>query len=292
MPESLVTSLPLFAAVQLNSSDNLDDNLEITYRQLKSARDSGAVCVVLPENFAWLGDEGVPEPPAESQGQGPVQQFLSDSAKHLNLWIIGGSHRLTLPDDTDLRVTNSSLAFNPDGELAGRYDKIHLFDADVNDGTPYRESASIKYGESLSVVDMGFARVGLSICYDVRFPELYQALRNLGAEVIVVPAAFTVPTGQAHWQPLLRARAIENQVYIVAPAQCGTHSNGRKTWGHSVCINPWGEVVSELMNLPGNIYCPIDIPALRKIRQQMPVVEHQRLKDISTNKNIKNPDDS
>jgi predicted amidohydrolase len=231
-----------------------------------------------------MGDENAAYHTAEPEGHGPVQKFLSETAKELGLWIIGGSHRITVPNDNDHRVTNTTLVYNPDGELPARYDKIHLFDAEVNDGTAYRESATIKAGESIVVVDLGFARVGLTICYDIRFPELYQLLRYEGADLIVVPSAFTVPTGRAHWKPLLRARAIENQVYIIAPAQCGTHSNGRKTWGHSLCINPWGEVISKLKNKPGNIYCPFDISALDKIRNQMPVAAHHRPKVINANK--------
>lgn len=234
------------------------------------------MCAVLPENFAWMGDEHKGIQVAETEGYGQVQQFLSQSAKELELWIIGGSHRLIVPNDKDQRITNTMLVFDPTGKQTARYDKIHLFDAEVNDGTPYRESATFKAGESLLIVDLGFARVGLSICYDVRFPEMYQALRNMGADIIVVPAAFTVPTGQAHWEILLRARAIENQVYIIAPAQCGTHTNGRKTWGHSLCIDPWGEIISDLKNQPGNIYCPFDAEKIKTIRGQMPVAQHHR----------------
>lgn len=284
MPDRSNSNPPLFAAIQLSSSDDLNANLEATYMQLDTARQAGAACAILPENFAWMGDEHAAENIAEPEGRGPVQQFLSETAKELGLWIIGGSHRLIVPNDKKQRVTNTTLVYNPYGDLAARYDKIHLFDADVNDGTPYLESASFKAGKKIVVVDMGIARVGLSICYDLRFPELYQALGNKNADAIVVPAAFTVPTGQAHWQLLLRARAIENQVYIIAPAQCGTHSNGRKTWGHSLCINPWGEIISELKNQPGTIFCPIDIDAMNTVRREMPVAKHHRPELININK--------
>ncbi len=280
----LENTLPLFAAIQLNSSDDLCANLEASHLQLKSAKQAGAVCAVLPENFAWMGDECDAEGIAEHEGHGPVQSFLSNTAKELGLWIIGGSHRLIVPGDAEHRISNTMLIYNPNGDLAARYDKIHLFDADVNDGTSYHESATFKAGESIVVIDMDFARIGLSICYDIRFPELYHALRNKHADVIVVPAAFTVPTGRAHWKPLLRARAIENQVYILAPAQCATHSNGRETWGHSLCIDPWGEVVSKLKNQPGTIYCTVDTRALGKIRRQMPVARHHRLEVINSHK--------
>jgi predicted amidohydrolase len=277
MPDNTkLTALPLFAAIQLNSGDTLDANLDTAFIQLEIAKAKGAMCAVLPENFAWMGDEHKGIQVAETEGSGRAQQFLSQSAKELDLWIIGGSHRLIVPNDKDQRITNTMLVFDPAGKQSARYDKIHLFDAEVNDGTPYRESATFKAGESLVVVDLGFARVGLSICYDVRFPEMYQALRNMGADIIVVPAAFTVPTGQAHWEILLRARAIENQVYIIAPAQCGTHTNGRKTWGHSLCIDPWGEIISDLRNQPGNIYCPFDAEKIKTIHRQMPVTQHHR----------------
>ncbi|MCP4009372.1 MAG: carbon-nitrogen hydrolase family protein [Proteobacteria bacterium] len=275
---------PLLAAIQLNSSDKLEENLNTVFIQLKAAKQNGAACAVLPENFAWLGDEDKARHTAETEGHGQVQEFLSQSASELDLWIIGGSHRIIAPDDNNSRVTNTTLVYNPDGTLAARYDKIHLFDAEVNDGIAYCESATIKGGESLVVVDLGFTRVGLSICYDIRFPELYQALRNKGAEIIVVPSAFTVPTGRAHWQPLLRARAIENQVYIIAPAQCGTHSNGRKTWGHSLCIDPWGEIIDQLENRPGSIYCPFDADSMNELRKQMPVADHHRLKAANAGK--------
>ena len=196
MPEQSNTTSPLFAAIQLNSSDDLNANLEAAYIHLEYARQAGAACAVLPETFAWMGDEHAAENIAEPKDQGPVQQFLSETAKELGLWIIGGSHRLIVPNDRKQRVTNTTLVYDPHGDLAVRYDKIHLFDADVNDGTPYLESASFKAGEAIVVVDMGFARVGLSICYDIRFPELYQALRSKSADAIVVPAAFTVPTGR------------------------------------------------------------------------------------------------
>lgn len=266
---------PVLAAIQLNSGDSLDGNLETARTMLASAASNGVDCAILPENFAWMGREQNAWQHAEQEGHGVVQEFLSASAKELGIWICGGSHRFVVPGDTQ-HVTNTTLVFDPDGQQRARYDKIHLFDADVNDGTPYRESATIHPGDKLVVVDAGFARIGLTICYDLRFPELYQALRAMNAEIIIVPAAFTVPTGQAHWKPLLRARAIENQVYIIAAAQCGTHPAGRTTYGHSLCINPWGEVISDGGEAPGIIYCPFDAQKLHRIRHKMPVSTHHR----------------
>ncbi len=274
MPEE-PDKLPLVAAIQMNSGDVVEDNLQHALEALAEARAQGAVCAVLPENFAWMGAEHDSASVAEEPGNGPVQSFLSQTAKELGLWLVGGSHKLRLEND-NRRVSNTTLVFDPEGERVARYDKIHLFDADVDDGNSYRESAAIKPGDSLVVINTGFACIGLSICYDVRFPELYQALRERGADIIVVPAAFTVPTGQAHWKPLLRARAIENQVYIVAPAQGGNHPAGRQTWGHSVCIDPWGEVIGELDDQPGIVYCPFNAENLTRIRTQMPVTNHHR----------------
>lgn len=266
----------LIAAIQLNSGANLNENLDAAFQLIESAKKQGAVCAVLPENFAWMGRERDADQFSESPSKGPVQTFLSQIAAQLGLWIIGGSHRIRNPHDSSQRVSNTSLVFNPLGEQVARYDKIHLFDADVNDGQSYKESDTIRPGDSLSIFDTGFARIGQTICYDLRFAALYQSLRQQGADLIVVPAAFTVPTGEAHWRTLLRARAIENQVYIVAPAQCGTHAEGRKTWGHSLCIGPWGEVIAELDNQPGIALCPFSIKALAEMRQKMPVFKHQR----------------
>lgn len=276
MPPCTASVLPIFAAIQLTSTDSLPGNLETSLQQLKEARDSGAICAVLPENFAWMGAEHDPISVAEIDGSGPVQTFLSETAKTLEMWLIGGSHKLIVKGDKKNRISNSTLVYKPDGTRSNRYDKIHLFDADVGETTPYLESEKYKAGNKLSVVDMGIVRVGLSICYDLRFPAMYQSLRQQGADIIVVPSAFTVPSGAAHWQALLRARAIENQVYIIAPAQCGTHANGRKTWGHSLCINPWGEIVSQIKHKPGNIYCTINIQKTQEIRSKMPVLQHQR----------------
>lgn len=268
-------SLPLIAAIQMNSGDDIEANLQHALEQLAEAREQGATCAVLPENFAWMGPERDNASVAEAPGSGPVQSFLSQAARELGLWLIGGSHKLRI-EGNDQRISNSTLIFNPEGDQIARYDKLHLFDADVDDGNSYRESATIRPGESLVTANLGFARVGLTICYDVRFPELYQALRGQGADIIVVPAAFTVPTGRAHWKPLLRARAIENQVYIIAPAQGGAHPAGRHTWGHSLCIDPWGEVVGELGDQPGILYCPFNAGKLTRIRAQMPVANHKR----------------
>ncbi|MEE9447137.1 MAG: carbon-nitrogen hydrolase family protein [Arenicellales bacterium] len=280
MPDT--SSLPIFSAIQLNSSDSLNENLETAFSQLKLAKDQGALCALLPETFAWIGEDAKAPLYSEKLGNGAVQSFLADTAKSLGLWIIGGSHRIIVPNDPKQRVTNTTLVYNPQGQQVARYDKIHLFDAEVGEQRAYTESDTFKAGEHICVVDMGFAKVGLSICYDIRFPALYQSLRQQDADIIVVPAAFTVPTGQAHWQALLQARAIENQVYIIAAAQTGQHSTGRETWGHSLCIDPWGKIQGELDHGTGNIQCAINIEKMKQIRHDMPVILHQRSNHYQT----------
>ncbi len=277
MPSDINTqSTALIAAIQLNSRDSITQNLASALVQLKLAKKEGAYCAVLPENFAWMGEEKTAHLTAEPNGSGRIQTFLSESAKSLGLWIIGGSHRLRPKNNNDSRATNSTLVFDPKGKQRARYDKIHLFDADISDGNAYRESSTIEPGDTLCVVDTGIAKIGLSICYDLRFPEMYRALADQGADIIVVPAAFTAVTGQAHWEILLRARAIENQVYIIAPSQTGTHFEGRTTWGHSMCINPWGEIVSEVRSQIANCYCHFNAEELARIRSEMPVQSHRR----------------
>lgn len=267
---------PSIAAIQLNSGEKLRDNLKAALNLIEQAVQQGASCAVLPENFAWMGRDADAGAITEQFHHGEVQQFLQQTAKDLKIWLIGGSHRIQSSTDADGRAYNTSLVYNPLGEQIARYDKIHLFDAEVNDGQSYHESDAIKAGEHITLFDAGFARIGLTICYDLRFPALFQSQRHQGADVIVVPAAFTAATGEAHWKTLLRARAIENQVYIIAPAQCGIHPYERETWGHSLCIDPWGEVLEELGNEPGYISCTIDRQKITDIRQQMPIVQHQR----------------
>ena len=264
------------AAIQLNSGENLRDNLKAAFKLIEQARQTGASCAVLPENFAWMGRDSDAATFTEQFHHGEAQQFLQQTAKELEIWLIGGSHRIQSGSETEGNAYNTSLVYNPQGEQIARYDKIHLFDADVNDDQAYRESDHIKAGQHTTLFNTDFARIGLTICYDLRFPALFQSLRQQGADVIVVPSAFTATTGKAHWKALLRARAIENQVYIIAPAQCGTHPYGRKTWGHSLCIDPWGEVIDELGNEPGTIMCSIDQQKITDIRQKMPVFDHQK----------------
>ncbi|TRW50451.1 carbon-nitrogen hydrolase family protein [Aliidiomarina halalkaliphila] len=230
--------------------------------------------VVLPEMFARFGaGEKAQGQFAEPAGSGEVQDWLAAAAEKFNVWILAG----TLPLQAGERYAAASILFDADGQHVARYDKIHLFDADVEDGTKsYRESKFTRPGQSLQVVDTPFGKLGLAVCYDLRFPEQFRALRSMGAELIALPSAFTEVTGRAHWLPLLQARAIENQVYMLAPNQCGQHDDGRHTWGHSMVVDPWGRVLGVIENTVGTLTVRIDHNELQAVRKRMPVQQHNQ----------------
>ena len=232
--------------------------------------------VILPEAFARFGaGEAAQGEHAEVLGKGPVQAFIQDCCRTYGLWILAGTMAIRAGE----RYAAASLLYNHVGELQGRYDKIHLFDANVNDGTKiYQESKFTQPGKQIQVINTPFGKLGLAVCYDLRFPELFRALRQQGAEIISLPSAFTKVTGAAHWQPLLQARAIENQVYMVAPNQVGRHDDGRETWGHSMIVNPWGEVLQCITEGEGFISVTPNVAELAKVRQQMPVQQHNQFK--------------
>jgi nitrilase len=211
---------------------------------------------------------------AEIPGEGPIQGFLAEQALRHRLWLIGGTLPLRTRDRH--RVRNSCLAFAPDGKLAARYDKMHLFAYD-NGREAYDEGRVLEAGVEPSVLQAGTARVGLSVCYDLRFPELYRALMRPPCDVLSVPSAFTHTTGQAHWELLLRARAVENQCYVLAAAQGGKHENGRRTWGHSLIVDPWGEVMAMRAEGEGVVLAEIDAERLTNVRTQLPALSHRRL---------------
>ncbi|MBN9340288.1 MAG: acyltransferase [Comamonadaceae bacterium SCN 68-20] len=268
------------AAVQMVSGASLAANLAQARGLLAQARDAGAELAVLPEYFAAMGHSDQDKlAQAEPLGSGPVQDFLADAARTLGLWIVGGTLPLRTGDAT--RVTNSSLAFAPTGERVARYDKIHLFQFE-NGRERYEEARVVAAGRQPVTLDIGARdgslwRVGLSVCYDLRFPELYRALSQAGADLLLVPSAFTYTTGQAHWELLLRARAIENLAYVLAPAQGGQHENGRRTWGHSMCIDPWGQVQAQQAQGPGVVLGTLERPRMQAWRQQLPAREHRIL---------------
>jgi deaminated glutathione amidase len=265
------------AAIQMTSSHLVGDNLAAAARLLREAKDRGAEIACLPENFSFIGLKDADKlQVAEADGTGPVQDFLSKTARELKLWILGGS--TPLAGDSGRRVANTSLLYDGTGKRVARYDKIHLFDVTVpGRNERYLESKHVTPGESVVVADTPVGRLGMSVCYDMRFPELYRALVSRGAEWLAMPAAFTVPTGLAHWETLLRARAIENLCYVVAPAQVGMHTSGRETYGDTLIVDYWGKVLSRLAQGAGVIIAEFD-PALQaETRAHFPALENRRL---------------
>lgn len=267
------------AALQMVSTPDVARNLAAARRLLAEAAAQGARLAALPEYFCFMGLKdsdklGV----AEQPGAGPIQAMLAEAARAHGLWIIGGTLPLVSPDPQ--RVLNTCGVWAPDGSLAARYDKIHLFrfERDGAGGRErYDEGASIHAGRQPTALAVDALRLGLSICYDLRFPELYRALMNPPCDLIAVPSAFTYTTGQAHWETLLRARAIENQCYVIAPAQGGRHENGRRTWGHSLIVDPWGEVLAVRPEGEGVVLAELDPARLAEVRGQLPALAHRCL---------------
>jgi nitrilase len=266
------------AAVQMCSGMDVAANLATAGTLLARAAADGARFAVLPENFAFMGREDRERlAVAEADGAGPIQDFLAGAAARLGITLVGGTIPLRVPAEAS-RVAAASLVFGPDGRRLGRYDKIHLFDVDLpGGGDRYRESAGIRPGSEPRVVATEVGPVGLSVCYDVRFPELYRRLAAQGAVLLVVPSAFTVPTGEAHWEVLLRARAIENLCAVVAAAQWGHHANGRRTWGHSLVLDAWGRISAEVAEGEGYALAELDLPRQAAIRDEFPALAHRVL---------------
>jgi len=263
------------AAVQMVSTTQVDQNLDAARRLVAQAAGAGAQLVALPEYFCFMGRADRDKLAlAEAPGDGPIQQTLADAAREHSLWLIGGTLPIRSADPG--RVLNANCVFAPDGTLAARYDKIHLFKYD-NGRESYDEGIAIQAGSAPVALRCGVLRVGLSVCYDLRFPELYRSLMQPACDLLSVPAAFTHTTGQAHWRLLLRARAVENQCYVVAAAQGGVHENGRRTYGHSMIVDPWGEVVSVLAEGEGVVLADVDPARIASVRTQLPAIEHRRL---------------
>ena len=268
----------LVAALQMVSKTSVHANLLDADALLQQAAAQGAQLAVLPEYFCLLGHKDTDKLGVqESVGEGLIQAFLCSAAKRYGMWIVGG----TLPMSTDnpKRVRNTCLVFDPDGNQCARYDKMHLF-AFNNGAEHYDESRVLESGTEPVTFSMTSRsgqvwRIGLSVCYDLRFPELYRAL---AADVLLVPSAFTYTTGQAHWELLLRARAVENLAYVVAPAQGGLHENGRRTWGHSMVVDAWGQVLSCCPDGSGVVLAELDYAALVQHRKQLPALSHRVLK--------------
>jgi nitrilase len=280
---------PIAAAIQMSSRADLDANLGTARRLLEQAAAAGAKLAALPENFAFMGVRDTDKLAlGEADGEGPIQAMLAAAARELRLWIVAGTVPLAVAGDAS-RVWPACLVYDDQGRRAARYDKIHLFDVEVpadptarvagGGGETYRESATMTCGDAAQaiVVDTPVGRLGLSICYDVRFPELYRRLVAAGAELLCVPAAFTARTGEAHWRTLLAARAVENQCHVIAPAQWGSHDSGRRTWGHSMILDPWGEILAEQAEGEGVALAPIDPQRLARVRASFPSLRHRRL---------------
>lgn len=269
--------MPKVAAIQLCASHHVDENLETASALIQEAANHGAKLIVLPEMFAIMGktpEDKVAE--KEVFGDGKIQAFLREQAKLAKAWIVGGT--IPIACDNPHKISAASLLINDKGEVVARYDKIHLFDVDISPTEIYRESDTTQHGDRIVLADTPFGKLGMSVCYDVRFPELYRHLFKQGAELFVIPSAFTVPTGEAHWELLARARAVENFAYVIGACQGGLHANGRRTYGHSVIIDPWGRVLSKIDgDEPGVIYGDIDLGLVAEVRRKIPVGRHGRV---------------
>lgn len=265
------------AAIQMASGTNVSANLIEVSRQILSAAQAGAKLIVLPENFAIMGLQDIEQVKiAEDDGVGPIQDFLSEQAKKNKVWLIAGT--IPLKSDNEDKIYAASLVYNDNGERVSRYDKIHLFDVHLEaTSETYKESETIDAGNQAIVVDTPFGKIGLAICYDLRFPELFRQLALQDAEIIVLPAAFTAITGKAHWEVLIRARAIENLCYLVASAQGGYHVNGRETHGDSMIVDPWGSILDNLPQGSGYVIAEVELENVKSIRKNFPALQHRKI---------------
>jgi len=261
------------AAVQMVSAPEVAANLESAERLIAQAAAAGARLVALPENFYLIGrHEGDKVKVRERDAKGPIQDFLAGAARRHKVWLVGGTAPIETADPN--RILSASLLFDENGSRVARYDKMHLFRFDSGDER-YDESRTLEPGAGAVAVKTPFGRLALSVCYDVRFPELYRGLGEFDA--MFVPSAFTVPTGRAHWEILLRARAVENQAYVVAPAQGGLHASGRRTYGHTMIVDPWGEVLAVRPEGEGVVLADLDTDKLREVRASLPALLNRRL---------------
>lgn len=264
----------LAAAVQMVASDDKAANRAEAARWVRQAASQGAKVVALPEVFIWRGSKKLERENAEPV-PGPTSNAMAALAAELKIYLLAGSILEEIPGSE--KPYNTSLLFDPSGKLLASYRKIHLFDVDLANGVSLRESATRAYGDNIVVGQGDLCTMGLSVCYDLRFPELYRGLAEQGAQIIFVPAAFTAYTGAAHWEPLLRSRAIENQAYVIAPGQFGQSRNSFATHGHSMIIDPWGKILAELADGPGIVTAEIDLEYLASVRAELPALRHRRL---------------
>jgi len=265
------------AAIQMASGPNVGANLLTAERLITDAAHAGAGLVVLPENFAFMGKtEQDKLALSEKEGEGPMQDFLVQIAKRLGIWVVGGTVPLAAENPNKIRA--ACMVYDDQGNQVARYDKIHLFDANlVETNERYSESETIESGEGAVVLDSPFGRLGIAICYDLRFPEMFRSMLDEGMEILALPASFTALTGKAHWDVLVRARAIENLCYVIAAAQGGFHINGRETHGHSMVVGPWGTTLAEIPTGAGAITAPLDLDGLASIRRSFPALDHRQL---------------
>ena len=267
------------ACVQLTAGEDMGRNIEAAVAAIRAARQGGADFILTPENVSMMvSDPRQVRARAESEESHPALGAFRDLAIETGAWLLAGSLAVRLEGDT---VANRSILIAPDGAIAARYDKIHMFDVDLPDGESYRESKMYRPGGRAVVAQTPWGGVGMSVCYDLRFAALYRTLAQAGARILTVPSAFTKVTGEAHWHVLLRARAIENGAYVVAPAQCGTHPGGRKTYGHALIVDPWGTVVGECGETPGVVHADIDLAAVEQARARIPALRHDRAFAVS-----------
>lgn len=265
------------AAVQMASGPNINANLNEARRLISLAADAGAKMVVLPENFAIMGmQEQDKVAVREKPGDGPIQAFVSEQASSNSIWLVAGT--IPLESSTAGKVRAACLLYNDQGQCVAQYDKTHLFDVHITQSNEkYIESETIEAGNTVVVAETPFGRLGLAVCYDLRFPELFRNMLNQGAELIAIPAAFTAVTGKAHWEILVRARAIENLCYVIAAAQGGYHVNGRESYGDSMIVDPWGNVLDRLASGSGFVIGRYDRSQISKLRSTFPVIDHRKL---------------
>lgn len=266
------------AAIQMVSTDAVSKNLELAERLIEEAVSKKAKLITLPENFPLMGKRDEDRLAiTESYNDGPLQLFLSEQSKRYKIWLLGGT--IPLKSNNPEKVFATNLLFNPDGDCIARYDKIHLFDVmlDGRDEESYRESKTFESGNDVVVVKTEIGNIGLSVCYDLRFPEMYRKMHQKNVQIITAPSAFTATTGKAHWETLLRTRAIENLCYLIASNQGGIHANNRETWGHSMIVDPWGEILAEVKEETGVAIAKIDINKQINLRKRFPTLTHRKL---------------
>ena len=263
------------ACLQVSATDDMDANLRVVAELARRASGEGAEFITTPENVSMMitGSANL-RAKAAPEASHPALAAFRALAQETGAWLLAGSLHVKLEEED--RLANRSYLISPTGELAAKYDKIHMFDVDLPSGESYRESKNFRPGAQAVLAELPWCRLGMSVCYDLRFPHLYRALAKAGAEVLTIPSAFTRPTGRAHWHALMRARAIETGCYVVAAAQCGEHAGGRKTYGHSLIVAPWGEIVAEAGEEPGVIVAELDLAKVAEARGQVPSLGHDR----------------